>query len=170
MELTYSPARPEDAPVIFGFAKELIERYETDPARIYPGPVRRGGGGLLSVRPRRGADGAGRSVRAARIPGPGRRHRRAAPLPGPGEARVPLCVHGERPGRGPLRTGGLSEGGGREPHPLHHGAIGQARFPRLSSRPSDASGGISSAGGACLLAKNEYSIGESHTVNRGGDL
>ena len=31
MELTYSPARPEDAPVIFGFAKELIERYETDP-------------------------------------------------------------------------------------------------------------------------------------------
>ena len=32
MELTYSPARPEDGPVIFGFAKELIERYETDPA------------------------------------------------------------------------------------------------------------------------------------------
>ena len=31
MELTYSPARPEDAPVIFGFAKELIETYETDP-------------------------------------------------------------------------------------------------------------------------------------------
>ena len=31
MELTYSPARPEDAPVIFGFARELIERYETDP-------------------------------------------------------------------------------------------------------------------------------------------
>ena len=32
MELTYCPARPEDAPVIFGFAKKLIERYETDPA------------------------------------------------------------------------------------------------------------------------------------------
>ena len=32
MELTYSPARPEDGPVIFGFAKKLIERYETDPA------------------------------------------------------------------------------------------------------------------------------------------
>lgn len=31
MELIYSPARPEDAPVIFGFAKELIETYETDP-------------------------------------------------------------------------------------------------------------------------------------------
>ena len=31
MELTYSPARPEDAPVIFGFARELIETYETDP-------------------------------------------------------------------------------------------------------------------------------------------
>lgn len=31
MHLTYEPARPEDAPVIFGFAKELIERYETDP-------------------------------------------------------------------------------------------------------------------------------------------
>ena len=30
MQLTYEPARPEDAPVIFGFAKELIERYETD--------------------------------------------------------------------------------------------------------------------------------------------
>ena len=31
MELTYCPARPEDAPVIFGFARELIETYETDP-------------------------------------------------------------------------------------------------------------------------------------------
>ena len=31
MELTYSPARPENAPVIFGFAKELNETYETDP-------------------------------------------------------------------------------------------------------------------------------------------
>ena len=31
MQLTYEPARPEDAPVIFGFARELIERYETDP-------------------------------------------------------------------------------------------------------------------------------------------
>lgn len=31
MQLTYEPARPEDAPVIFGFAKELIETYETDP-------------------------------------------------------------------------------------------------------------------------------------------
>lgn len=31
MRLSYEPARPEDAPVIFGFAKELIERYETDP-------------------------------------------------------------------------------------------------------------------------------------------
>ena len=31
MQLTYEPARPEDAPVIFDFAKELIERYETDP-------------------------------------------------------------------------------------------------------------------------------------------
>ena len=31
MQLTYEPARPEDAPVIFGFAKELIEAYETDP-------------------------------------------------------------------------------------------------------------------------------------------
>ena len=31
MQLTYEPARAEDAPVIFGFAKELIERYETDP-------------------------------------------------------------------------------------------------------------------------------------------
>ena len=30
MQLTYEPARPEDAPVVFGFAKELIERYETD--------------------------------------------------------------------------------------------------------------------------------------------
>ena len=32
MQLSYEPARQEDAPVIFGFAKELIERYETDPA------------------------------------------------------------------------------------------------------------------------------------------
>ena len=31
MQLTYEPARAEDGPVIFGFAKELIERYETDP-------------------------------------------------------------------------------------------------------------------------------------------
>ena len=31
MQLRYEPARPEDAPVIFGFAKELIEAYETDP-------------------------------------------------------------------------------------------------------------------------------------------
>ena len=31
MELMYENARPEDAPVIFGFAKELIETYETDP-------------------------------------------------------------------------------------------------------------------------------------------
>ena len=31
MELIYGSARPEDAPVIFGFAKELIETYETDP-------------------------------------------------------------------------------------------------------------------------------------------
>lgn len=31
MELTYETARPEDAPVIFGFARELIETYETDP-------------------------------------------------------------------------------------------------------------------------------------------
>ena len=31
MELTYGPARPEDAPVIFGFAEELIRTYETDP-------------------------------------------------------------------------------------------------------------------------------------------
>ena len=31
MQLTYEPARPEDGPVIFGFAKELIEAYETDP-------------------------------------------------------------------------------------------------------------------------------------------
>ena len=31
MELIFDPARPEDAPVIFGFAKELIETYETDP-------------------------------------------------------------------------------------------------------------------------------------------
>ena len=31
MQLSYEPARAEDAPVIFGFAKELIERYETDP-------------------------------------------------------------------------------------------------------------------------------------------
>ena len=30
MQLTYEPARAEDGPVIFGFAKELIERYETD--------------------------------------------------------------------------------------------------------------------------------------------
>ena len=31
MQLRYEPARAEDGPVIFGFAKELIERYETDP-------------------------------------------------------------------------------------------------------------------------------------------
>ncbi len=31
MHLTYEPARAEDAPVIFGFARELIETYETDP-------------------------------------------------------------------------------------------------------------------------------------------
>ena len=31
MRLTYEPACIEDAPVIFGFAKELIETYETDP-------------------------------------------------------------------------------------------------------------------------------------------
>ena len=31
MELMYEKARLEDAPVIFGFAKELIETYETDP-------------------------------------------------------------------------------------------------------------------------------------------
>ncbi len=31
MKLAYGPARLEDAPVIFGFARELIEQYETDP-------------------------------------------------------------------------------------------------------------------------------------------
>ena len=31
MQLSYEPARREDAPAIFGFAKELIETYETDP-------------------------------------------------------------------------------------------------------------------------------------------
>ena len=31
MRLTYETARPEDAPVIYAFAKELIETYETDP-------------------------------------------------------------------------------------------------------------------------------------------
>lgn len=31
MQLTYEPARAEDAPVVFAFARELIERYETDP-------------------------------------------------------------------------------------------------------------------------------------------
>ena len=31
MELAYVPARESDAPVIFGFARELIERFETDP-------------------------------------------------------------------------------------------------------------------------------------------
>lgn len=31
MQLTYEPALPADAPVIFGFARELIETYETDP-------------------------------------------------------------------------------------------------------------------------------------------
>lgn len=31
MELTYEPARLKDAEVIFGFAKKLIETYETDP-------------------------------------------------------------------------------------------------------------------------------------------
>ena len=31
MELTYETARPEDAPVIFAFAEELIKTYETDP-------------------------------------------------------------------------------------------------------------------------------------------
>ena len=31
MELTYETARPEDAPTIFAFARELIETYETDP-------------------------------------------------------------------------------------------------------------------------------------------
>ena len=30
MQLAYSSARPEDAPVIFNFARELIERYEAD--------------------------------------------------------------------------------------------------------------------------------------------
>ena len=29
--LRFAPARGEDAPVIFGFAKELMERYESDP-------------------------------------------------------------------------------------------------------------------------------------------
>ncbi len=31
MQLTYEPARPEDAPLVFAFARELIEAYETDP-------------------------------------------------------------------------------------------------------------------------------------------
>ncbi len=31
MQLAYEPARAEDGPVIFGFARELIETYETDP-------------------------------------------------------------------------------------------------------------------------------------------
>ncbi len=31
MQLTYETARPEDASVIFAFARELIENYETDP-------------------------------------------------------------------------------------------------------------------------------------------
>lgn len=33
MDLTYSPASPDDAPVIFAFAEELIRRYE-DPQAI----------------------------------------------------------------------------------------------------------------------------------------
>ena len=31
MQLSYKPAQREDAPAIFAFARELIERYETDP-------------------------------------------------------------------------------------------------------------------------------------------
>ena len=31
MQLSYEPAKGEDAPAIFAFAWELIERYETDP-------------------------------------------------------------------------------------------------------------------------------------------
>ena len=31
MQISYGPARMEDAPVIFSFAMELIETYETDP-------------------------------------------------------------------------------------------------------------------------------------------
>ena len=31
MQLSYEPAKGEDAPAIFAFARELIERYETDP-------------------------------------------------------------------------------------------------------------------------------------------
>lgn len=31
MQLVYEPARPEDAPAIFTFARELIETYETNP-------------------------------------------------------------------------------------------------------------------------------------------
>jgi len=31
MQLVYEPALPEDVPAIFGFARELIETYETDP-------------------------------------------------------------------------------------------------------------------------------------------
>ena len=31
MQLRYEPACVEDAPVVFAFARELIERYETDP-------------------------------------------------------------------------------------------------------------------------------------------
>ncbi len=31
MELAYETARPEDAPIIFGLARELIGTYETDP-------------------------------------------------------------------------------------------------------------------------------------------
>ena len=31
MHLSYEPARSEDAPTIFGFARELIEQYENDP-------------------------------------------------------------------------------------------------------------------------------------------
>ena len=40
MQLSYEPARGEDAPTIYGFARELIERYETDPAVDRDGALR----------------------------------------------------------------------------------------------------------------------------------
>ena len=109
MQLSYEPAKGEDAPAIFAFARELIERYETDPdldLSMALDWTRRKIEKRIDEYTRVLADG---EIAA---------YYRLAP---DGE-RLELRLHGQYPGHRPLRAGGLSQGRGCEPHPVHHGA------------------------------------------------
>ena len=112
MQLSYEPAKGEDAPAIFAFARELIERYETDPdldLSMALDWTRRKIEKRIGEYTRVLADG---TVAA---------YYRLAPDGERLELDDLYVLPAFRDHR-PLRAGGLSQGRGCEPHPVHHGA------------------------------------------------